>query len=167
MGLSLALIARLALLASIAWIINAHQPCRAGRRGVVRMAVFVHVAMPMHVRGAIRMGVAVLVPMLVLMPVAMIVVMPVVKIVVMAVIVRVAISLLMRMAVIGFGTCVQVRHLMRMIVRLEVVQVLDLLLALTATADTAHHTTSISFSRISSPPWASSFTPPQLGHDAP
>ena len=107
---------------------NAHQPCRAGRRGVVRMAVFVDVGMPMHVvvpSGCVWVCRANAVFMRVVMLVAMIVVMPVVKNVVMAVIVRVAISLLMRMAVIGFGTCVQVRHLMRMIVRLERMQVLD------------------------------------------
>ena len=48
-----------------------------------------------------------------------------------------------------------------------IVNIFDPLVALAATADAAHHTTSISLSRIASPPCTSSLNPPQPGQGAP
>ena len=75
----------------------------------------------------------------------------------------------------GVGMLVPMRMLavvlmrvgMRMIVRVIVTKILDPLFALAATAGATHHTTSISLSRISSPPCTSSLAPPQRGHSAP
>jgi hypothetical protein len=62
-------------------------------------------------------------------------------------------SMLMRMVMIAIGAiCVELVYGVRMVVRFTMVQILDPLFALAAAADAAHHTTSISLSRISSPP---------------
>jgi hypothetical protein len=66
------------------------------------------------------------------------------------VIVRLSGRMLMVMAIKAAG--VQFSDPVRMLVRLQMMQILDLRFALATTADAAHHTTSISLSRISSPP---------------
>jgi len=110
------------------------------------------VAVRMRVGDAVRMGVIVLVPMRVFMIVA---------VVAFGVHVRtgrfitmiVSGSMLMRMVMIAVGAiCVELVYRMRMVVRFTVMQILDPLFALAAAAGAAHHTTSISLSRISSPP---------------
>ena len=60
---------------------------------------------------------------------------------------------LMQMVVMALrAACMQFGSAVRMIVRVVKMNILDPLLTLAATADAAHHTTSISLSRISSPP---------------
>ena len=106
----------------------------------------------MRMGGAVRMGVAVLVPMRVL--VAMIAIgMHVRSVRPVLVIVTMSGSMLMRKVMIAIGViCVELVYGVRMVVRFTMVQILDPLFALAAAAGAAHHTTSISLSRISSPP---------------
>jgi len=110
------------------------------------------VAVRMRVGDAVRMGVVVLVPMRAFMIVTVVALgMHVCVGRLMTVIVTG--SMLMRMVMIAIGTiCVELVHGVRMVVRFTMMQILDPLFALAAAAGAAHHTTSISLSRISSPP---------------
>ncbi len=110
------------------------------------------VAVRMRVGDAVRMGVVVLVPMRVFMIVTMVAFGMHVRI---GRFMRVIVSggTLMRTVMIAIGAiCVELVYGVRMVVRFTMMQILDPLFALATAAGATHHATSISLSRISSPP---------------